>query len=102
VELVIDKNMLMLCYSSFYSENVKNVEFHRQSDEWLASAHKRQSMTEKKHLQLPASTIESLLIMVKRGDALCPSLKNYFKKLAAEPNPEPIHSLPPSPTEHAS
>jgi hypothetical protein len=75
VELVIDKNMLMLCYSSFYSENVKNVEFHRQSD----LAHIRQSMTEKKHLQLPASTIESLLIMVKRGHALCPYLKNYLK-----------------------
>ena len=47
VELVIDKNMLMSCYSSFYSENVKNVKFHRQSDEWLALAHRRQSKNEK-------------------------------------------------------
>jgi hypothetical protein len=66
-------------------------------DGWLALAHRRLSKTYQKNIyrgKQAASTQESPLIMTNRGGVLCLSLKIHLKKLAAEPNTEPIPTKP--------
>ena len=71
-------------------------------DVWLALAPRRQSKTVKRTFKETGRLHPRVTInMVNRDGALCPCLKINIKKLAAEPNAEPIQSLPPSPTEHA-